>query len=154
MLTITPALGLFCLLFGSTSTFAAPTGRITERSFNPRQKWQSDEVNCVQILNPAVGASYRPGYFVRMIYGTGLCSGATAAGPWTIHLYNNPDIQGGSIRYDYHEVLADGVSRYTVWNDLYGAGFFFSAYLHWLYMHQRSKRVRTNIPGTSLQTST
>ncbi|KAF8938158.1 hypothetical protein EDD21DRAFT_434150 [Dissophora ornata] len=119
MLTITPALGLLCLLFGSTSTFAAPTARITERSFNPRQKWQSDEVNCVQILNPAPGASYSPGYFVRMAYGTEQCKGATAAGPWTIHLYNNPDIQGGSLRYDYHEVLADGINesetQYT-WN--------------------------------------
>ncbi|KAG0038380.1 hypothetical protein BGZ82_000338 [Podila clonocystis] len=95
---------------------------MAERSagFNPRQKWQVDEVNCVQILNPARGATYHPGYFVRMNYGTSQCAGSPAAGPWSIHLYNNPEIQaGGKIRYDYHEVIAEGINggrtQYT-WN--------------------------------------
>ncbi|KAF8953722.1 hypothetical protein CPC16_008940 [Podila verticillata] len=88
--------------------------------FDLRQKWQVNEVNCIQILNPAPGATYHPGYFVRMNYGTGQCGGATAASPWSIHLYNNPEIQdGGKIRYDYHEVIADGINegrtQYT-WN--------------------------------------
>ncbi|KAG0025556.1 hypothetical protein BGZ81_007069 [Podila clonocystis] len=95
---------------------------MAERSagFNPRQKWQVDEVNCVQILNPAPGATYHPGYFVRMNYGTSQCAGASPAGPWSIHLYNNPEIQaGGKILYDYHEVIAEGINggrtQYT-WN--------------------------------------
>ncbi|KAF9358619.1 hypothetical protein BGX26_001311 [Mortierella sp. AD094] len=120
MLSLTPALGLLCLLFGPASTLAAPASHLTERSFNPRQRWQRDEVNCVRILNPAPGATYHPDYFVRLSYGTEQCNGATAAGPWSIHLYNNPEIeQGGKIRFDYHEVIADGLNEYKtqyVWN--------------------------------------
>jgi len=117
MISITPALSLLCLLLASSTSSApaAPVSQMAERGtgFNPRQKWQVNEVNCVQILNPAPGATYHPGYFVRMNYGTGQCGGASAAGPWSIHLYNNPEIQdGGKIRYDYHEVIADGVSRH------------------------------------------
>ncbi|KAF9085886.1 hypothetical protein BGX23_009310 [Mortierella sp. AD031] len=124
MIGIRSALSLMCLLLGSTiPTFAAPvavsetdvvavdTTQVIKRSFNPRQKWQSDELNCVQILNPAPGATYRPGYFVRLNYGAGQCD-ATAAGPWTIHLYNNLDIQGGKVSYDYHEVIASGINEY------------------------------------------
>lgn len=122
MIGIKSALGLMCLLLGASTpstTFAAPVigstisfdtnTQPTKRSFNPRQKWQSDELNCVQILNPTPGATYHPGYFVRLNYGAGQCD-ATAAGPWTIHLYNNLDIQGGKVSYDYHEVIASGVS--------------------------------------------
>ncbi|KAF9412063.1 hypothetical protein BGZ94_001153 [Podila epigama] len=124
MISLTPALGLMCLIFSAASTVAAPVSQsqLAERNsnFNPRQKWQVNEINCVQILNPAPGATYHPGYFVRMIYGTGQCDGATAAGPWSIHLYNNPEIQGGGkIRYDYHEVIADGINESRtqfVWN--------------------------------------
>ncbi|KAG0349348.1 hypothetical protein BG004_007532 [Podila humilis] len=126
MISLTPALGLVGFLLGALSMSAAApvpsSSQLTERGngFNPRQKWQVNEVNCVQILNPSPGATYHPGYFVRMNYGTGQCGGAAAAGPWSIHLYNNPEIQvGGKIRYDYHEVLADGINeRHTqyVWN--------------------------------------
>lgn len=117
MISITPVLGLLCLLLASSASSApaAPVAQMAERSagFNPKQKWQVDEVNCVQILNPAPGATYHPGYFVRMNYGTSQCGDASAAGPWSIHLYNNPEIQaGGNIRYDYHEVIADGVSSF------------------------------------------
>ncbi|KAF9307367.1 hypothetical protein BGZ74_005807 [Mortierella antarctica] len=124
MISITPVLGLLCLLLASSASSApaAPVAQMAERSagFNPKQKWQMDEVNCVQILNPAPGATYHPGYFVRMNYGTSQCGDASAAGPWSIHLYNNPEIQaGGNIRYDYHEVIADGINggrtQYT-WN--------------------------------------
>ncbi|KAG0376938.1 hypothetical protein BGX24_006980 [Mortierella sp. AD032] len=122
MIGIKSALSLMCLLVGATtSTFAAPVvgseadavvdTQLTKRSFNPRQKWQSDELNCVQILNPSPGATYHPGYFVRLNYGAGECD-ATAAGPWTIHLYNNLDIQGGKVSYDFHEVIASGVDEY------------------------------------------
>ncbi|KAF9152117.1 hypothetical protein BG015_005744 [Linnemannia schmuckeri] len=129
MVGIKPALGLMCLLIGSTiSTFASPVigsetsttatdtiavdhnTVLTKRFFNPRQKWQSDELNCVHILNPAPGATYHPGYFVRLNYGAEQCD-ATAAGPWTIHLYNNLDIQGGRVSYDYHEVIASEVNE-------------------------------------------
>ncbi|KAG9067053.1 hypothetical protein KI688_012965 [Linnemannia hyalina] len=128
MIGIKSALGLMCLLLGATTpstTLAAPVigsdtttsisldsnTQLAKRSFNPRQKWQSDELNCVQILNPSPGATYHPGYFVRLNYGAGQCD-ATAAGPWTIHLYNNLDIQGGKVSYDYHEVIASGVNEY------------------------------------------
>ncbi|KAG0046273.1 hypothetical protein BGZ83_008531 [Gryganskiella cystojenkinii] len=133
------ALSLFCLfLISSPASLAAPTpvsipseqqeitdstGDLFERSastFNPRQKWQQDELNCIQIYNPAPGALYHPGWFVRMVYGTQECHGATAAGPWTIHLYNNPEIQqSGNIRFDYHEVIVDGLNEYKtqyIWN--------------------------------------
>ncbi|KAG0088328.1 hypothetical protein BGZ93_008495 [Podila epicladia] len=124
MISITPGLGLLCLLLASSASSApaAPVAQMAERSagFNPKQKWQVDEVNCVQILNPAPGATYHPGYFVRMNFGTSQCGDASVAGPWSIHLYNNPEIKaGGSIRYDYHEVIADGINggrtQYT-WN--------------------------------------
>ncbi|KAH7028561.1 hypothetical protein BKA57DRAFT_524057 [Linnemannia elongata] len=128
MIGIKSALGLMCLILGVTTpstTLAAPiigsdtttdisldaNSQLTKRSFNPRQKWQSDELNCVQILNPSPGATYHPGYFVRLNYGAGQCD-ATATGPWTIHLYNNLDIQGGKVSYDYHEVIASGVNEY------------------------------------------
>lgn len=123
MIGLKPTLGLLCaFLSASVTTLAAPVPifqedsathvHLSERSssFNTRQKWQRDEINCIQILNPAAGANYHPGWFVRMNYGTSQCQGVTAAGPWTIHLYNNPEIQqGGKIRFDYHEVIVDGV---------------------------------------------
>ncbi|KAF9903255.1 hypothetical protein EC991_004027 [Linnemannia zychae] len=122
MIGIKTALSLMCLLVGATtSSFAAPVvgpeaevvvgAQIVKRSFNPRQKWQSDELNCVQILNPSPGATYHPGYFVRLNYGAGECD-ATATGPWTIHLYNNLDIQDDKVSYDYHEVIASGINEY------------------------------------------
>ncbi|KAF9932192.1 hypothetical protein FBU30_008747 [Linnemannia zychae] len=129
MIGIKSALGLMCLLLASTtSTSAMPivgpetttvaavnidnnSDQLVKRSFNPRQKWQSDELNCVQILNPAPGATYYPGYFVRLNYGAEQCD-ATATGPWTIHLYNNLDIQGDKVSYDYHEVIASGINEY------------------------------------------
>ncbi|KAG0353010.1 hypothetical protein BGZ54_002468, partial [Gamsiella multidivaricata] len=70
-------------------------------------------------MNPAPGATYYPGFFVRMTYGTEQCNGAAVAGPWTIHLYNNPNIETGEVRYDYHEVIATEVSedkRNYIWN--------------------------------------
>jgi len=120
MIGIKPALSLMCLLLGATTpVFAAPLvghetdvavdNQFAKRAFNPRQKWQSDELNCIQILNPAPGATYQPGFFVRLNYGAGQCD-ATPAGPWTIHLYNNLDIQGGKVSYDYHEIIASEVS--------------------------------------------
>lgn len=123
MIGIKSALSLVCLLLltatAPSTTLAAPIvgsksevildTQLTKRAFNPRQKWQSNELNCIQILNPTPGATYHPGYFVRLNYGAGQCD-ATAAGPWTIHLYNNLDIQGGKVSYDYHEVIASGVS--------------------------------------------
>ncbi|KAG0342458.1 hypothetical protein BG000_004478 [Podila horticola] len=86
MLSTTPALGFLCLLLASSASSApaAPVAQMAERSteFNPKQKWQVDEVNCIQILNPAPGATY------------------------------HPEIQaGGKIRYDYHEVIADGINE-------------------------------------------
>ncbi|KAF9210110.1 THAP domain-containing protein 4 [Haplosporangium sp. Z 27] len=112
MLSLTPALGMLCLLFGTASTLADPVSHLTKRSFNPREKWQQDEVNCITILNPAPGATYHPGFMVKMNYGTGDCFGANAAAPWSIHLYNNPEIdQNGKIRFDSHEVIADGLSE-------------------------------------------
>ncbi|KAG0290092.1 hypothetical protein BGZ96_006447 [Linnemannia gamsii] len=125
MIGIKSALSLVCLLLLATTapstTLAAPVigsesevildTQLAKRAFNPRQKWQSDELNCIQILNPAPGATYQPGYFVRLNYGAGQCD-ATAAGPWTIHLYNNLDIQGEKVSYDYHEVIASGVNEY------------------------------------------
>ena len=117
MLPLALSLSLLGLALGPTLTLALPTlppiAQLPERSFNIRQKWERNEVNCIQILNPAPGAAYYPGYFVRMIYGTADCEGFTAAGPLEIHLYNNPEMQGGRIRYDYHEVIADGVSQFV-----------------------------------------
>lgn len=107
-------LGLLCLALGPTFTFALPTlspaSPLSKRSFNIRQKWERNEVNCIQILNPAPGATYYPGFIVDMIYGTATCEGFEAEGPLEIHLYNNPEMREGKIRYDYHEVIADGVS--------------------------------------------
>lgn len=114
MIGLTPVLGLIYLALGTSTSLAAPTSHLVERTFNPRQKWQRDEVNCVQILNPAPGASYHPGYFVRMKFGTDQCEGVTPAEPWTIHLYNNPEIQGEKLQYDYHEVIADGVRQTAI----------------------------------------
>ncbi|KAG0329016.1 hypothetical protein BGZ99_003646 [Dissophora globulifera] len=119
MLRLTSTLGLLCLFYRLSSVSAAPTTLISERSFNPRQKWQRDEVNCIQIFNPSPGASFHPGYFVRMSFGDELCEGAEAVGPWTIHLYNNPDINGDKLRFDYHEILADNVDgskNQYLWN--------------------------------------
>ncbi|KAF8943210.1 hypothetical protein BGZ47_005676 [Haplosporangium gracile] len=132
MIGIKSALGLMCLLVGSaTSICTAPVvsseasttttdiiavdhnAILTKRSFNLRQKWLSDELNCIQILNPAPGAAYRSGYFVRLNYGAEQCN-ATAIGPWTIHLYNNLDIQDGKVSYDYHEVIASEVNEYKM----------------------------------------
>ncbi|KAI7827573.1 hypothetical protein BC939DRAFT_84407, partial [Gamsiella multidivaricata] len=111
---------LLCLALGSVSILAVPVFTpLAKRAFNPRQKWQSDEVNCIRIMNPAPGATYYPGFFVRMTYGTEQCNGAAVAGPWTIHLYNNPNIETGEVRYDYHEVIATEVSedkRNYIWN--------------------------------------
>ncbi|KAF9136298.1 hypothetical protein BGW39_000014 [Mortierella sp. 14UC] len=125
MIGIKSTLSLMCLLVGTmTFSFAAPVvgseadvvvgTQLTKRSFNPRQKWQSDELNCVQILDPSPGATYHPGYFVRLNYGAGECD-ATAAGPWTIHLYNSLDIQGGQVSYDYHEAIASGYKTQYLW---------------------------------------
>ncbi|GJJ74517.1 hypothetical protein EMPS_06875 [Entomortierella parvispora] len=134
MIGLKPALGLICAFLSTgATTLAAPAPVIQEdtgsnvrlstrssSSFNTRQKWQRDEINCIQILNPAPGANYHPGWFVRMNFGASQCQGVTAAGPWTIHLYNNPEIQqGGNIRFDYHEVIADGLNEYKtqyLWN--------------------------------------
>ncbi|KAF9960312.1 hypothetical protein BGZ70_008635 [Mortierella alpina] len=115
MLPLALPLSLLCLALGPYFTVALPTllpaSQLPERSFNVRQKWERNEVNCIQILNPAPGAAYYPGYFVRMIYGTANCEGFTATGPLAIHLYNNPEMRGGRIRYDYHEVIADGLGE-------------------------------------------
>ncbi|KAF9574230.1 hypothetical protein EC968_007154 [Mortierella alpina] len=115
MLSLALPLGLLCLALGPSLTLALPAlppgTQLSERSFNIRQKWENNEVNCIQILNPAPGAAYFSGYFVRMIYGTADCDGFTAEGPVEIHLYNNPEMQGGRIRYDYHEVIADGLGE-------------------------------------------
>ncbi|KAF9104737.1 hypothetical protein BGX27_009975 [Mortierella sp. AM989] len=119
MLTLTPALGLLCLFFGPVSSLAASASHLTKRSFSLKQKWQRDEVNCVSIYNPSRDAKYHPGYMIHMSYGTEQCNGATAAGPWKIHLYNNPEIVQGKIQFDYHEVIADGLKEYNtqyVWN--------------------------------------
>ncbi|KAG0221792.1 hypothetical protein B0O80DRAFT_495064 [Mortierella sp. GBAus27b] len=119
MIGLTPVLGLLYLAVGATTVLAAPTPHAEKRHFNLRQKWQRDELNCVQILNPTPGAAYHPGFFVHMRFGTEQCAGVTAATPWTIHLYNNPDIQGEKLRYDYHEVIADGINQSNnqfVWN--------------------------------------
>ncbi|KAF9437201.1 hypothetical protein BGZ76_001660 [Entomortierella beljakovae] len=107
----TPVLGLFCFLLGSGSTLAVSANHPSKRSFNPRQKWERDEINCVRVFNPTTWSTFRPCYFVRMSYGAEQC-GFDAAKPWTIHLYNNPEIErNGEIRYDYHEVIAEGVKR-------------------------------------------
>ncbi|KAF9437159.1 hypothetical protein BGZ76_001769 [Entomortierella beljakovae] len=108
----TPVLGLCCFLLGG-STLAVSATHPSKRSFNPRQKWERDEINCVRIFNPTTGSTFRPGYFVRMSYGAEQC-GFDAAKPWTIHLYNNPEIErNGEIRYDYHEVIAEGLNEHS-----------------------------------------
>ncbi|KAF9985376.1 hypothetical protein BGZ75_003048 [Mortierella antarctica] len=115
MLPLALPLSLLCLALGPSFTFALPApppaSQLTQRPFDIRQKWESNEVNCIQILNPAPGAAYYPGCFVRMIYGTAGCEGFTATGPLEIHLYNNPEMREGRISYDYHEVIADGLSN-------------------------------------------
>ncbi|KAF9978435.1 THAP domain-containing protein 4 [Actinomortierella ambigua] len=91
----------------------------SKSEFDLRQKWESSEVNCIQITNPTPGAVYRPGYFVRMKYGTQFCSGSNAAGPWTIHLYNNLKKEDNGVVSDYHEVIAENLDENTtqfLWN--------------------------------------
>ncbi|KAG0197907.1 hypothetical protein BGX28_008587 [Mortierella sp. GBA30] len=113
MQSLVRILGAYCLALSSALTFGAPVlpspFELSERSINLHQKWERDELNCIQILNPAPGATYHPGYFVRMNYAAENCEGVSATGPWSIHLYNNPELKGGRIQYDYHEVIADGL---------------------------------------------
>ncbi|KAG0263793.1 hypothetical protein DFQ27_001618 [Actinomortierella ambigua] len=117
MKTSWTVLGLLCIAGATTAAAAAAVLAARSNDFDLRQKRESNEVNCIQIVNPAPGAVYRPGFFVRMIYGTQFCSGVSATGPWSIHLYNNLKTKNSRVEYDYHEVIAENLSATQfLWN--------------------------------------